>query len=258
MQRRYWPTASRLGVGFSVVLALGGCAAQRPAAGHVGAASGSVTAPSTWRTLGQSVEGRAIESVTVGRGPRRCLIVGSIHGDESEGLEAIDEAIDVARRHDDAWTTTIIRDLNPDGTARRTRRNARGVDLNRNWPASNFRGSKARGSSALSEPETAVAFDLIESMRPTLVLVLHAAANGPFVNFDGPASAEAERFAEAASSAGRPWRVEPSMGYPTPGSLGSMLGVDRSVAILTIEFRRGDRTNAGEALRRGLDAVLRR
>lgn len=222
-----------------------------------------------WSTLGHSVEGRPIEVTTIGRGPKRCLFIGGIHGDEPEGLVTIDDAMSVADAHGERWTTTIVRDMNPDGTARRSRRNARGVDLNRNWPATNFthRAGGARSPSGhpapsgpLSEPESDLVYGLIERTRPELVLVLHSSGSGPFVNFDGPAEEAARHFAEAASSAGRSWRVEPSMGYPTPGSLGSLVGVDRAIAILTIEFRRGagddGRHGASQALRRGFDAVL--
>ncbi|MEM1453428.1 MAG: hypothetical protein AAGI22_30270, partial [Planctomycetota bacterium] len=78
---------------------------------------------------------------------------------------------------------------------------------------------------------------------------------GPFVNYDGPADGFARRFAVAA---GDPWRVEPSMGYPTPGSLGTWFGVDRNLPILTIEFDRGcPPEESGPALLRGLEAILR-
>lgn len=47
------------------------------------------------------------------------------------------------------------------------------------------------------------------------------------------------------------------MGYPTPGSMGSMYGVDRGMPILTIEFDRGhDAALAWAAMRDGLGALL--
>ena len=48
------------------------------------------------------------------------------------------------------------------------------------------------------------------------------------------------------------------MGYPTTGSLGSYLGVDQDVPILTIEFQQGqDEAAAASALEKGLAAVIR-
>ncbi len=84
--------------------------------------------------------------------------------------------------------------------------------------------------------------------------MLHSTRRGPFVNFDGPANEVAARFAEGA---GDPWTVQPSMGYPTPGSLGSWMGVDRGVPILTIEFDRDcDPVDSRRALLLGMAAVL--
>ncbi|MBL9121523.1 MAG: DUF2817 domain-containing protein [Phycisphaerae bacterium] len=213
--------------------------------------------------MGHSVEGRAIQARVIGPtkpladvGARRCLIIAGIHGDEPEGLSAVDEVASVARSHAARWMTAIIRDLNPDGTAHRTRRNAQGVDLNRNWPASNFRSHRSHGAQPLSEPESMVGNRLIEVVQPELIVVFHSSSSGPFVTFDGPARSLAQVFADAASTANRPWRVRASMGYPTPGSLGSLLGVDRHLAILTIEFRRGQSEGVAEAVRRGLNAVL--
>ena len=47
------------------------------------------------------------------------------------------------------------------------------------------------------------------------------------------------------------------MGYATNGSLGSYVGVDQGIPILTIEFQLGqDETAARSALERGLSAVI--
>lgn len=226
---------------------------------------GALDLTSEWTIVGRSVEGRPIQARVIGapvsfaddgRSRRRCLIIAGIHGDEPEGLTAVNEVVEVSHRHSSRWTTTILLDLNPDGTAHQTRRNARGVDLNRNWPASNFRPHRSHGPNPLSEPESLVGHRLIESFRPALVVVLHSSTSGPFVTFDGPAAHLAEVFADAASTADRPWRVRASMGYPTPGSLGSLLGVDRQVPILTVEYRRGRSEGVADATVRGLDAIL--
>ena len=47
------------------------------------------------------------------------------------------------------------------------------------------------------------------------------------------------------------------MGYSTPGSLGSFVGVDQGIPILTIEFEQGQAADsAWAALRLGLEALL--
>jgi protein MpaA len=194
--------------------------------------------PGGWETAGISVEGRPIRARTIGHGPRKVLFIGGIHGDEPEGAVAAAElpAAFEAAGFIDAVTLTILEDANPDGRAAGTRGNANGVDVNRNFPASNFdRTDPSNGGEPLSEPEARAVKDTIESIKPNLVLVAHSWAGRQFVNFDGPAREIAERFA---ASSGLP--VEESRSFaPTPGSLGSYFGRDRGIPILTIEVLKG-------------------
>lgn len=215
-----------------------------------------------WQALASTHLDRAVRATqlhTGGPGARRVYLIAGIHGSEPEGRRALDliaAELESAARSADI-TLRIIDDANPDGTARRQRTNSRGVDLNRNWPAQNFLPGAERGPSPLSEPETqAIAADL-DAFAPDLVIVLHSINSGPFVNYDGPAVAVAGAFADAALHADQRWRVVPNMGYPTPGSLGSYLGQDRGIAIITIEFKRGQSArSAANALRLGLPEVF--
>ena len=224
-----------------------------------------IAAP-VWRVVGASSEGRPIEMQTLGRGHRSVLLIGSIHGDETEGLAGLDTILDAARPsfNDADVTLHVVRDLNPDGSHARRRTNARGVDLNRNFPATNFRAGARRGPEAGSEPETRVLLDVLARTRPELIIVLHATrrATAPFVNYDGPSPVTPDiaiAFADAALEHDPRWSIVPDMGYPTPGSLGSYAGDDLQIPTLTIEFRKGD---ASERVHRaagaGLHAVLTR
>ncbi len=210
--------------------------------------------------IGRSVEGRPLLAEQHGRGHHRVYIIGLIHGNEPEGFEALDGVRHAVGRHPGV-RVRLIPTMNPDGQAARSRGNARGVDLNRNWPASNFTPAPDRGPSALSEPESAAVFADLVRFDPDLLIVLHSIGRGgPFVNFDGPdpVGRLAAAFVEAAAQGDPSWRVVPSMGYPTPGSLGTFAGVDRRIPTLTIEFERGhDPRAAGIAVDAGLDAVLR-
>lgn len=221
-----------------------------------------------WQTIGQSrqnrpIEARTIQAHTIRGGRTRIYLIGGIHGDEPEGLAMVDRlahswsAAPVA----DRVTLRLLRDMNPDGVAMRSRYNSAGVDLNRNWPATNFLARRRHGGAPLSEPETAAAYADLLRFDPDIVIVFHSAGSGPFVNFDGPARELAEAFAAAASdasgSAGGPaWRTVAHMGYPTAGSLGSFIGIDRGLPILTIEFQRGqDAESAYAAALAGLCSV---
>ena len=130
------------------------------------------------------MQGRPIRLLTLGHGPSKVLFIGGIHGDEPERavataeLPAVFEAAGLA----DAVTLAIMEDANPDGRAAGTRDNANGVDVNRNFPASNFDTTDpSNGGKPLSQPESRAVNDTIERIQPDLVLVAHAWA-GPAIH----------------------------------------------------------------------------
>ena len=142
--------------------------------------------------LGRSYEGRPIRVAHVsGDGPR-VLVVGCIHGDECEGIE-VTRLLERSRPGADLW---LVHQLNPDGYARRSRTNARGVDLNRD-----FRNATQR--------ETRIARKLILRLRPELTIWFHQPQS--VVRAWGPSRAVASRYARLA---GVPYR---SLQWP-PGS----------------------------------------
>jgi hypothetical protein len=125
---------------------------------------------------GRSVEGRPIVAERRGRpdAPRRVLVVGAMHGDEPGGRRVADALLraPVAR----GAQVVVVRDLNPDGSARGSRGNARGVDLNRNFPHRWRPGARGRywpGPRAASEPETRYAMRLVRAVVPDVTVWLH-------------------------------------------------------------------------------------
>ena len=142
------------------------------------AAPAAEAAPGRIETIGRSVEGRPIRAVKVGRprAPIRVLVVGQIHGTELAG-RAVTRRLRGFRppRGVELW---LIDELNPDGAAAGTRQNARGVDLNRNFPfgwrpmGQPF-DTYHSGPQALSEPESRAAADLIERVRPRVTIYYH-------------------------------------------------------------------------------------
>ena len=207
--------------------------------------------------VGTSAQGRPITSLSVGHGPRRVLFIDGIHGDEQETgystaqLPGAFAAAGLA----DAVTLTIVADANPDGRAAGTRYNANGVDLNRNFPASNFDAAESvNGGTALSQPESRALLATVDRVTPQLVIVAHSWAGDEFINFDGPARPIAELFSAAS---GLPVRESDSF-TPTPGSLGSYLGRDRGTPVLTIEVRKGsDPEQVWEQIRAAVIEVVR-
>src|SRR5262249_41514556 len=158
------------------------------------------------------------------------------HGDEPEGHSVVERFADeLATAPAASATVLIVRDLNPDGTAANRRTNAAGVDLNRNFPASNWdrtaRGPQYYpGTHAGSEPETQLLVNLLRQFTPDRILVMHATRGKPMVNYDGPA----RELADALSPLNH-YVTSDTIGYPTPGSLGSYAGKDLAIPIITLE-----------------------
>ncbi|WP_328354351.1 DUF2817 domain-containing protein [Mycobacterium sp. NBC_00419] len=208
-------------------------------ASSVAVQTSSVTAAiSDWQVIATSVQGRPIRARTIGDGPRRVLFIGGIHGDEAEGAYSTAQLprAFIEAGLTDAVTLTILEDANPDGRAAHTRTNANRVDINRNFPATNFDTSNAAyGSQPLSQPESRAVYDTVARLHPDLVVVAHSWQGRQFLNFDGPARQLAERFSALSGL-----RVEESSAFaPTPGSLGSYVGRDRGIPILTVEVLKG-------------------
>jgi N-acyl-D-amino-acid deacylase len=90
--------------------------------------------------IGASVEGRDISAVTYGNGPTRVLLWSQMHGDESTATMALADIFafladrpdhTLARRLAEQLTIVAVPMLNPDGAERFQRRNAMGIDINR-------------------------------------------------------------------------------------------------------------------------------
>ena len=90
--------------------------------------------------IGKSVEGRSINHIWFGRGAFHVLLWSQMHGDEPTATSALFDVFEQFRRHRDEPAFAFILDsltihavpmLNPDGAERFQRRNAQGIDINR-------------------------------------------------------------------------------------------------------------------------------
>jgi Zinc carboxypeptidase len=118
---------------------------------------------------GQSAEGRNLNLVQWGEGPLRILLWSQMHGDEPTATSALLDVLNfLVTRPDHQLVATlrsklrllVIPMLNPDGAERTRRRNAQGIDINRD-------------ALALTTPEGRVLKAVRDRFQPEIGFNLH-------------------------------------------------------------------------------------
>ena len=185
-------------------------------------------------SLGRSVQGRPLECILLGEGRDCAFILATIHGDEDAGTELVHELAAYLVDHPElihGRRIVLMPNANPDGMANQTRGNANGVDLNRNFPASNFRESAKHGSSALSEPESVAIQRILHEHRPQRIVSIHQPLRygTACIDHDGPAQG-------LALAMSRHTDIPVQKIGSRPGSLGSYAGLTLDTPIITLEL----------------------
>jgi len=199
----------------------------------------------------QAGEGRSVRGIPLwfrdilppDEGPvgLRALVIGGIHGDEKASVNLVFDWLARAgatQAHAIHWRFVPL--ANPDGLLRpnATRTNARGVDLNRNFPTADWErdahtywvrrtGKDPRrypGPHAMSEPETRWLQNQIEQFQPQLIVSIHAPYG--LLDFDGPPPPPPKLGSLFLDRVG-----------VYPGSLGNFGGVMQGVPVLTVELK---------------------
>ncbi len=121
-------------------------------------------------TIGTSVQGQEIVSITLGNGPKKVLAWSQMHGNESTTTKALFDFLKFLTQEKnyqesvskflEEYTFCAIPILNPDGAMAYTRENSNEIDLNRD-------------AKKLSQPESRVLRDLFDRFSPNLCLNLH-------------------------------------------------------------------------------------
>jgi len=127
------------------------------------------------RVIGHSVRGRPIVAYRLGRPTNRdkSVVLSTMHGDEPHTRRILTSLRDGRPiRGIDVWVVPVV---NPDGLSRGTRKNAHGVDLNRNFPYSwrDLDGRYESGPRAASEPETRALIAFLRDVRPRWIVSFH-------------------------------------------------------------------------------------
>ena len=159
----------------------------------------------------------------------KILVIGCFHGDEPQGKFLIEKYLE----KNSGTKLVFIPCLNEYGFEHNVRVNENGVDLNRNFPTENWELTEQNeffgGVTPASEKQTRFVIEIVEGIKPNLILTLHA----PYkvVNYDGDAEKYAEKISEITG-----YPVKPSIGYPTPGSFGTWAGIEKKIPVITLEL----------------------
>lgn len=195
---------------------------------------------SYWQPIltGQSVAGRPLIFLRP-EAPQpaamNTLIMAAFHGDEPESTIVLNAILEkIAASGPLSQKIGCIPVVNPDGLALEQRVNARGVDINRNFPTQDWceQGQETpyySGAHAASEPETQFILSVLEQYPPQKIVSLHT----PYrvINYDGPAETLAQAMAAING-----YPVTADIGYSTPGSFGTYVGKERGIATITLEL----------------------
>lgn len=150
-----------------------------------------------WRAheYGRSRQGVALRVfMSPGDRPLAGLLTAALHGEEAMTALLARRLLEQVPGSESPWAVVPV--VNPDGLLAGTRQNDAGVDLNRNFPAATWRPDESftyppgiepalrqpenrtnrssPGPSPASEPETRALMDLVERLRPPLVVDLHS------------------------------------------------------------------------------------
>jgi hypothetical protein len=125
----------------------------------------------------------------------KVLVIGCIHGDEFVGNRVVDILRDMPLEGNiDLW---LVRTMNPDGQQLRSRKNANGVDLNRNFPGNWQKTGTPKswqysGPEGESEPEVKGIVKLGKLAKPDFVIWYHQDyfRIGPGTGHDGDVRAK--------------------------------------------------------------------
>lgn len=210
-----------------------------------------------WIVGGHSIEGRPLVYAEFGdpQAENTTLVFATVHGDEVTPLYlGVQLSQWFKQRSLDLGKTRVVVAplVNPDGffSKPRTRMNARGVDVNRNFSTHDwkvralgawkkrFRSDKRRfpGFEAASEPETVFQAQLIQKTKPQKILSIHSPLN--FLDYDGPGTFTLSKFPQdyTRQCLRLRNRVKAISGGFYPGSLGNYAGFELGIPTLTLEL----------------------
>ncbi len=218
------------------------------------------------QTIGASVKGRPLVAHYFGNGPNTILFTGGIHGSEPSSVTTMQAFVTYLYANGEkipqGWRVVVVPNVNPDGIATGQRYNANNVNLDRNFPASNWKADieaasgvvvNGGGVAPLSEPEARAFAALTRQLQPRLAVSFHAKGSLVGSNSVGNADTLARLYASLVGYGTMVGNAEAVMGYPITGEYEDWIGEELGSPAILIELP----TYSGNYLQAHLTALLR-
>jgi protein MpaA len=202
-------------------------------------------------SIGKSVLGRSITAYRFGSGSTKILFVGGMHGDEKSSVRTLDSFVENLEQNfpniPADKTVVVIPNTNPDGYSASSRTNSNNIDLNRNYPTFDWTSGiylpgnvfleTGGGSNALSEPESVALANYTTSIRPRVVLTIHAKGRAVFANDAGDSKTIADVYASKSGFASYSnGDSDIFFSYPTTGEYEDWIREELNLPALLVEL----------------------
>jgi murein peptide amidase A len=178
------------------------------------------------------------------------LFLGGVHGDEPAPVYILIRLAIFLQEHPEYYKDkqiVIAPLVNPDGFLVSTRTNARGVDINRNLPTTNWqhdafaewknkeKGWKKKfpGNTPGSENETKFQIALIKRFSPQKIISIHSPLG--FYDYDG-ATSDLDKLGQWIKTISKETNFPVKKYRVYPGSLGNYAGVEHKIFTITLEL----------------------
>ena len=213
--------------------------ASKRSAARMASNAPSKAAAGEWKIIGKTTERRPMHSMHLGTGGTRTLVIAGLDGQDRVAVRWLElMAESLARRPEllNGNEVLFFRAGNPDGLVRKSKDNARGVPLNRNFPSRRYRPAVGVPAFTVpaSEVETRVILDTLYSFRPRRVIHLVSTSAKSQVLYNRLAkdlAAELERSAKV--------RCGPLDNEQVPGSLEDFADGTLEAAVLSLRLNVG-------------------
>jgi protein MpaA len=185
-----------------------------------------------------------------GSGPTTVLFTGGIHGDEASGTYIMQDwaaHLDAnAYKLAPGKQVVIVPNLNPDGIAANRRYNMNNVNVDRNFPSSDWISDitltdgrvlpRGGGATPLSEPETQAIAELTSSLKVRAAISFHSSGALVGANKVADSVAIGSAYARGVGYGTMFYNPESIMGYTLTGEYETWMGEKFGIPAVLIEL----------------------